>query len=282
MNRFLCAGIFMWIVFAGMLLICTHSYAGGSDPDLNTGKTSTNTSTEIIPVYTYKVVNTYPHDSNAYTQGLAFQDGILYEGTGLRGSSSLRRVELETGVILKILRLPDHIFGEGVAVYKDNLVQLTWDSKIGFVYEKNSFTLIQKFSYSTQGWGITSDGERLIMSDGSSIIRFLDPETYNIIGQIQVRCEKGPVEKLNELEYIKGEIYANVWETERIVMIDPDTGKVTGWIDLKGLLTQDGPTKPVDVLNGIAHDSEKDRLFVTGKLWPKLFEIKLKIKENLS
>ena len=133
-----------------------------------------------------------------------------------------------------------------------------------------------------QGWGVTSDGKRLIMSDGSSIVRFLDPETYKIIGQIQVRCEKGPVEKLNELEYIKGEIYANVWQTERIVMIDPDTGEVTGWIDLEGLLTQEGPTKPVDVLNGIAHDSEKDRLFVTGKLWPKLFEIKLKIKEDLS
>jgi len=241
-----------------------------------------NTSAEIIPVYTYKVVNTYPHDSKAYTQGLVFQDGILYEGTGLRGRSSLRKVELETGVILNILRLPDHIFGEGVAVHKNKIVQLTWDSKIGFVYDKNSFALLQKFSYATQGWGITSDGERLIMSDGSSFLRFLDPETYKIIGQIQVRCEKGPVEKLNELEYIKGKIYANVWETDRIVMIDPDTGKVTGWIDLNGLLVQEGPTKPVDVLNGIAHDSEKDRLFVTGKLWPKLFEIKLEVKENLS
>ena len=159
---------------------------------------------------------------------------------------------------------------------------MTWDTKIGLVYDKNSFELLQKFSYSMQGWGITSDGERLIISDGSSIVSFLDPETFKIIGQIQVRCEKGPVEKLNELEYINGEIYANVWETERIVMINPDTGKVTGWIDLKGLLTQEGPTKPVDVLNGIAHDFEKDRLFVTGKLWPKLFEIKLKIKENLS
>ncbi|MBW2217803.1 MAG: glutaminyl-peptide cyclotransferase, partial [Deltaproteobacteria bacterium] len=200
MKRFLSLYIFISIALAGLFLISTHSHADGSDHDLNAGKISTNTSAEIIPVYTYKVVNIYPHDSEAYTQGLVFQDGILYEGTGLRGRSSLRRVELETGVILKILRLPDHIFGEGVAVYKDNLVQLTWDSKTGFVYDKNSFALLQKFSYSTQGWGITSDGERLIMSDGSSIVRFLDPETYNIIGQIQVHCEKGPVEKLNELE----------------------------------------------------------------------------------
>ena len=282
MKRFLFAHIVTLISVAGMLLICTNSHAGGPHPDLNAGKAFTNTSAEIIPVYTYEVVNSYPHDRNAYTQGLVFQDGILYEGTGLRGGSSLRRVELETGEILKILRLPDHIFGEGIAVYKDNIVQLTWNSKIGFVYDKNSFALLRKFGYSTQGWGITSDGERLIMSDGTSIVRFLDPETYNIVGQIQVRCEKGPVEKLNELEYIKGEIYANVWQSDRIVLIEPDTGKVTGWIDLKGLLTQEGPTKPVDALNGIAYDSEKDRLFVTGKLWPKLFEIKLKIKEDLS
>jgi glutamine cyclotransferase len=211
---------------------------------------------------------------------LVYQDGVLYEGTGLRGRSSLRIVELETGDILKILRLPDHIFAEGIAVFKDKIIQLTWKSKVGLVYNKNNFMFIKKFSYTTQGWGITSDGEKLIMSDGSSIIRFLDHETYEIIEEIQVLCEKCPVENLNELEYVNGEIYANVWPTERIVIIAPVTGKVTGWIDLKGLLAREGPAKPVDVLNGIAYDPDKDRLFVTGKLWPKLFEIKLNLKED--
>lgn len=282
MYRFVTSAIFRSIAFTGMLLIFANSHAEESNPDLNVGAPSKNKAAALIPVYTYELVNTYPHDSNAYTQGLVFQDGVLYEGTGLRGHSSLRRVELETGDILKILRLPNHIFGEGIAVYKDNIIQLTWKSKVGLVYDKNSFVFIQNFSYATQGWGITSDGEKLIMSDGSSIIRFLDHETYKLIDQIQVRCGQGPVENLNELEYVKGEIYANVWQTERIVMIAPDTGKVTGWIDLRGLLVQEGPAKPVDVLNGIAYDSEKDRLFVTGKLWPKLFEIKLKLKEEPS
>ena len=227
------------------------------------------------PVYTYKVVNVYPHDRDAFTQGLVFVDGIFYESTGLKGRSSLRRVELETGNVLKIHKIPDHLFGEGVVVCKNKIIQLTWKSRTGFIYDKESFKLLRRFGYKTQGWGITHDGNRLIMSDGSAIIYFLDTESLGEVGQVRVHDKNGPVERLNELEYVNGEIYANVWKTDRIARISPDTGRVTGWIDLAGLLGPKDKSKPVDMLNGIAYDPENDRLFVTGKLWPKLFEIKL-------
>ena len=229
---------------------------------------------EVISVYTYETVSAYPHDRNAFTQGLVFQDDILYEGTGLRGRSTLRKVELETGKVLQLYALSPQFFGEGVTVYGDKIIQLTWQSNTGFVYDKDSFKLLQTFNYPTEGWGITHDGERLIMSDGTSTLRFWDPQTYVEIGRIKVYDDDGPVVRLNELEYIQGEIYANVWQTNRIARIDPHTGQVTGWIDLAGLSPQDSG-QPVDVLNGIAYDAENDRLFVTGKLWPKLFEIKL-------
>ena len=228
-----------------------------------------------VPVYSYNIVNTYPHDPDAFTQGLVFEEGVLYEGTGLLGQSTLRRVELETGDILQILELSDEFFGEGITVYEVKIIQLTWQSHVGFVYDKNSFELLQQFSYSTEGWGITHDGERLIMSDGTSTLHFLDPQTFEEIGELAVFDDDGPVAKLNELEYIQGEIYANVWQTDRIARIAPDTGRVVGWIDLEGLLTAEDRTEPVDVLNGIAYDADTDRLFVTGKLWPKLFEIEL-------
>lgn len=242
--------------------------------------TSTNTPTATstsgpIPAYTYQVVNTYPHDPNAFTQGLIFEDGVLYEGTGLYGRSTLRKVELETGNVLQLRELPDQFFGEGVTLYDDRLIQLTWKSQVGFVYDKDSFALLQQFGYPTEGWGITHDGQRLIMSDGTPTLHFWDPETFEEIHQLQVYDNDGPVTRLNELEYIHGEIYANVWQTDRIARIDPQTGQVTGWIDLTGLLRPEDRTRPVDVLNGIAYDPENDRLFVTGKLWPKLFEIKL-------
>lgn len=280
MNRCIAVLILISAACAEILIPCTNCLSDSNptlapEKSLLAAQVPVNTSAETVPFYTFKIVNIFPHDNNAYTQGLAFQDGLLYEGTGIRGSSSLRRVELESGNVLQILKLPDYFFGEGITVYKDKIYQLTWKSNIGFVYDKDSFTLIQKFGYSTQGWGIASNGERLIMSDGSSTLYFLDPETLRKIGQIQVSDENGPVEKLNELEYVKGEIFANVWKTDRIVRIDPDSGIVKGWIDLKGIFVQEGPMKPVDVINGIAYDSEKDRLFVTGKLWPKLFEIKL-------
>ncbi len=230
---------------------------------------------DVVPVYSYNIVNTYPHDPDAFTQGLVFDDGALYEGTGLYGQSTLRRVELETGAILQIRELPDQFFGEGITVYGDRIVQLTWQSKVGFVYGKSTFELLEEFNYSTEGWGITYDGEHLIMSDGTSTLHFLDPQTFEEISQLAVFDDNGPVTRLNELEYVQGGIYANVWQTDRIAMIAPDTGRVVGWIDLEGLLSAEDRAEPVDVLNGIAYDADTDRLFVTGKLWPKLFEIEL-------
>jgi glutamine cyclotransferase len=228
-----------------------------------------------IPIYSYNIVNTYPHDRNAFTQGLVFEDGVLYEGTGLLEHSTLRRVELETGEILQVYELQAQFFGEGITIYGNKIIQLTWQSNIGFVYDKNSFELLQEFNYSTEGWGITHDGTRLIMSDGTSTLHFLDPQTLEEIGQLEVFDNRGPVTRLNELEYIQGEIYANVWQTDRIARIAPETGRVVGWVELGGLLTAEDRVETVDVLNGIAYDAETDRLFVTGKLWPKLFEIEL-------
>ena len=226
-------------------------------------------------IYAYKVVNTYPHDQNAFTQGLVFEDGFIYEGTGLHGSSTLRRVELETGNILHMRQLPSRFFGEGITIYEDKIIQLTWKSKLGFVYDKDTFELQKRFSYPTEGWGITHDEKHLIMSDGTSTLRLLDPKTFQEVDRIAVRKDGILIDKLNELEYVQGKIYANVYREDIIVIIDPQTGNADGWIELKGLLTLDDYNGPVDVLNGIAYDATNDRLFVTGKLWPKLFEIDL-------
>jgi len=227
-----------------------------------------------VPVYSYNVVNTYPHDPDAFTEGLVFEDGFLYEGTGLYGNSSLRKVELETGDILQILELPADLFGEGITIYEDKIIQLTWQSHIGFVYDKDSFELLQEFSYPTEGWGITNNGTHLIMSDGTSTLHFLDPQTFEETGQLEVSDGNGPVRDLNELEYVQREIYANVWKTDRIAIISPETGQVVRWVNLSGLLSAEERSQS-DVLNGIAYDAGTDRLFVTGKLWPKLFEIEL-------
>jgi len=226
-------------------------------------------------IYTYSVINTYPHDRTAFTQGLVFEDDVLYEGTGQYGHSTLRRVELETGNVLQIRELSDEFFGEGITIYGDEVIQITWRNNVGFVYDKSSFELLQQFSYPTEGWGITHDGTRLIMSDGTSTLRFLDPQTFEEIGQVQVFDNDTPIARLNELEYIEGEIYANVWQEDWVIRIAPETGQVAGWIDLRGLLTEEDRSEPVDVLNGIAYDAEAGRLFVTGKWWPKLFEIEL-------
>ena len=235
----------------------------------------TPTLTPATPSFTYKVVNAYPHDRNASTQGLVFGNGVLYEGTGLHGRSTLRRVDLASGDVLRIRELPDRLWGEGITIFGEKIIQLTWQSGVGFVYDKNSFELIEEFNYPTEGWGITHDGERLIMSDGTSTLRFLKPETFEEIGRIEVRDQDGPVTRLNELEHVQGEIYANVWKTDRIARIVPDTGDVIGWIELAGILSPEDRAEPVGVLNGIAYDAENDRLFVTGKLWPRLFEIEL-------
>jgi glutamine cyclotransferase len=238
------------------------------------------TTSEVVPLYTYKIVNTYPHDGNAFTQGLAFEDGILYEGTGLHGQSTLRKVELETGDILRIFALPARFFGEGVTIYGNNLIQLTWQSKVGFIYDKESFELLQEFNYTTEGWGITHDGKRLIMSDGTSTLYFLDPETFEKTGQIAVYDGNGLVTNLNELEYVKGEIYANIWKTDRIARIAPLTGQVMGWIGLENILSPEDRNHRVDALNGIAYDAKNDRLFVTGKFWPKIIEIEMILPDN--
>ena len=229
-----------------------------------------------IPVYGYRIVNVYPHDRGAYTQGLTFAGGYLYEGTGREGRSSLRRVELKTGRILQEYRLEDRYFGEGITVLKDRIFQLTWRNREGFVYDRAGFRRLQTFRYDHEGWGITHDGRRLIVSDGSATLHFLDPRTLREVGALQVRDEGGgSVTGLNELEYVRGAIYANVWPTDRIAMINPRTGSVTGWVDMAGLLTAFDARSGVDVLNGIAYDPVGDRLFVTGKLWPQIYEIKL-------
>ena len=226
------------------------------------------------PTYTYKVVRSYPHDRRAFTQGLIFRDGVLYEGTGMYGESGIRKVKLETGEVLQMHSLSREYFGEGITEWKGSIYQLTWKAQMGFVYDMRTFQQTKTFNYSGEGWGLTGDGSRLIMSDGSSSLRFLDPATLQETGRLRVRDNTGPVDQLNELEYIRGEIFANVWQTERIARISPKDGRVTGWIDLSGLLP---PMERggADVLNGIAYDATGDRLFVTGKWWPRLFEIKI-------
>jgi glutamine cyclotransferase len=232
------------------------------------------TITPTVQFYTYTVLATYPHDPQAFTQGLVFDNGELYEGTGLNGRSSLRRVDLETGEVLQQVDLETQYFGEGITIFGEKLYQLTWRSQTGFVYDKTTFALQDEFAYSTEGWGITHDGQQLIMSDGTNRLRFWEPETLEESGFIDVFDGPKPVFRLNELEYIGGEVFANVWQTDRVARIDPQTGRVTAWIDLSGLLSPQ-ERAGADVLNGIAYRADEDRLFVTGKLWPKLFEIRL-------
>lgn len=225
--------------------------------------------------YGYRVVASYPHDPDAFTQGLVYVDDALYEGTGRNGQSSLRRTDLESGAVEQIISLDEQYFGEGITVLGDKIYQLTWQSQTGFIYDQENFTQIGEFTYATEGWGLTHDGAQLIMSDGTNILTFLDPGTLAVSGSVAVFDQTTPVMRLNELEYIDGEIFANVWQTNLIARIDPATGQVTGWIDLTGLLPVESLTQPVDVLNGIAYDEKNGRLFVTGKLWPTLFEIEL-------
>jgi glutamine cyclotransferase len=231
--------------------------------------------TVSVPVYNYRIVNVYPHDEQAFTQGLVFEDGFIFEGTGLNGQSALRKIKLRTGDVLKIHKLPLEFFGEGIVLYNDKIIQLTWKSHVGFVYDKDSFKLLSIFFYPTEGWGITYDGKQLVMSDGTANLYFLNPETLKETGRIEVRDQNMPVTKLNELEYVRGEIFANVWLTNRIARIDPQSGRVTGWINLEGLSPFKNNDNSIKALNGIAYDVKNDRLFVTGKLWPKIYEIKL-------
>jgi glutamine cyclotransferase len=226
------------------------------------------------PVYTFEVINTYPHDPKAYTQGLIFRDGLFYEGTGLYGWSSLRKVVLESGEVQQIIQLAHPYFGEGITEMGGLIYQLTWTSQIGFVYDQNTFERLDTFSYPTEGWGLTHDGQKLLMSDGSEYLYYLDPETLKAVGQVMVNAEGMPVPRLNELEYVEGEVWANVYQTSCIARIDPVSGNVLGWIDISGiLLMKDLPGS--EVPNGIAYDPAEKRIFITGKWWPKLFEIRI-------
>ncbi len=229
-----------------------------------------------IPIYDYRIVHVYPHDPNAFTQGLLFRDGFLYESTGLHGHSSIRKVELETGRVLQQRNLPEQYFGEGLTDWQGHLYGITWQTQVGFVFDLTTFELQRQFSYPGEGWGLTHDDQSLIMSDGSNVLRVLDPLTLRELRRIPVTANGRPVEQINELERVGKELFANLWQSNLIARIDPVSGRVVGWIDLRGLLqSQGGANDNADVLNGIAYDADKRRLFVTGKLWPRLFEIAL-------
>jgi glutamine cyclotransferase len=272
----------------GLLLMLFLLCGAGCDPDDGTNKSTVNgaenrragatpaASSEQVPTYNYEIVNTYPHDPTAFTQGLVFQDGALVESTGLEGHSTLRRVELQTGRVLQSMDVPKFYFAEGMTLFAGKIYQLTWKGEKGFIYDPHTFQKTGEFNYTGEGWGLTHDADSLILSDGSEQIRFIDPNTYQVKRTISVLDHGRPLREINELEYVKGEIYANVWHDNRIARIDPQTGRINGWIDLSGLLRPGEAGSPEAVLNGIAYDEQRDRLFVTGKLWPKLFEIKLK------
>ena len=259
----------------GKLLINAVPYSGGESKKITTNIVLVPNEAPIE--YGFTVRNTYPHDPKAYTQGLEIQDGILYESTGEYGQSSLRAVQLETGEVLRKIDLPEQQFGEGLTIVGDKIIQLTWREGIGIVYNKANFEQIKTFPYqaSQEGWGICFDGQRYIKSDGSSRLYFLDKDSYRETGWIEVYNDQGPVDSINELEYINGKIYANVYMTDYIVIIDPETGKIEGQLNLIGLLPQSHQTPDTNVLNGIAYDQQNDKLYVTGKNWDSLFEIEL-------
>lgn len=231
-----------------------------------------------VPVYGYQIIRVFPHDPTAFTQGLEYRGGLLYEGTGLHGHSSLRKEELDTARVLQEVELPERYFGEGITVVNGRIVQLTWQSHDGFIYDQPTFRLLRDFSYPGEGWGLANNGQYIYMSDGTAAIRVLDATTLAEIRRFTVHEGDHEIDRLNELEWVRGELFANVWTTDRIVRISPQDGRVLGWIDLTGLLPPKDRAQNVDVLNGIAYDAMGDRLFVTGKLWPKLFQIKLRPK----
>jgi glutamine cyclotransferase len=229
-----------------------------------------------VPTYDYKVVRSYPHDAQAFTQGLLYRDGFLYESTGLNGKSSIRKVDLASGKVLQSKDIPPQYFGEGLTASGDTLVSITWQSQTGFVFDLKSFELKSQFSYPGEGWGLANSGKELVLSDGSATLRFLDPKTFLEVRRVKVTADGIAVDQLNELEVVEGEIFANIWHTNTIARIDPASGKIIGWIDF-GKLYPDAGKGPngENVMNGIAYDAEKKRLFVTGKLWPKIYEVKI-------
>jgi glutamine cyclotransferase len=274
------------------LFLTLASCNGSSSNSDNSNKVNNNVSSTtpkpnagVVPVYSYEIVKTYPHDGKAFTQGLVFHNGVFYEGTGGYRNrddhfSSLRKVEIESGKVLQKVDLAVDYFGEGITIFNDKIYQLTWQEKTAFAYDLSNFTLLKRFNYAGEGWGLTNDAQNLIMSDGTHILRVINPETFETVRTITVLDEKGkPIVRLNELEYIKGEIWANVWQEGWIARIDPASGKLLGRIDLEKLADEQADKdEDADVLNGIAYDASADRIFITGKKWKKLFEIKIKDK----
>lgn len=280
------------------LLICVFAaaFACGAQPDppkVNTAasnNSNVNKASASVPTYTYNIVKAYPHDRRAFTQGLVFNNGILYESAGNYEESTLRKVDLNTGKVLQKYDVPPEYFAEGMTILGDNIYQITWKEQTAFVYGLNDFKLLRELKYSGEGWGLTNDGTNLIMSDGTHVLRVVDPETFRTVRSIAVFRENGrPLMEINELEYVKGEIWANIWHSENpetlgkpnhIARIDPATGKVLGWIDLSGISPgdQDDDSEGENTLNGIAYDAASDRIFVTGKKWKNLYEIKVRPK----
>lgn len=262
------------IATAGVVFLIVSLLRQGLPTQPNT-TSNNNQNTSRAQQVSYEVVGSYPHDPTSFTQGLLWHDGTLYEGTGLEGRSKLRRLEFPSGKVLKEISLSSEYFGEGLALVGNRLMQLTWQSHRGFVYDLDSFRKLQEFTYDTEGWGLTYDGNNLILSDGSSNLFYLDPQTFKPIRKLAVTMNGQALTEINELEFIEGEIWANVWQTDFIVRIDPSTGRVTSFLNLKGILAPSDKTGREDVLNGIAYDAEKKRIFITGKLWPRIFEIRV-------
>jgi glutamine cyclotransferase len=267
------------VVLASSALLAYLSFrAEPSEPPASsvTDQAPAPTQSQSAQKTSYEVVNSYPHDPTAFLQGLVWSDGGFYESTGLYGESTLRRVEFPSGRVLKKINLSPDLFGEGVALVDDHLVQLTWQERRGLVYDRDTFRLVREFAYNVEGWGITFDGTNLIMSDGSSTLTYLDPRAYQPVKKLNVTMNGRPIMQLNELEFIEGEIWSNVWQSDMILRIDPHTGKVTSFLDMRGVLPREFRTGHEDVLNGIAYDAAQKRIFISGKKWPRVIEIKVK------
>jgi glutaminyl-peptide cyclotransferase len=272
MTHYMSPGWFRNAIF----LVLLFSSVGASSCQGGNSNTSGNTNlNQSTPTFGYEIVNTYRHAQDAFTQGLEYDNGKLFEGTGGH-ESSLRLVELETGRVVDKVVLPEPYFGEGVTLLNGKIYQLTWQDQVGFIYDAATLSKIGQFNYTGEGWGLTNDGQSLIMSDGTNKIRFLDPGSFKVTKTIAVLDGNKPVDSLNELEYVNGEIYSNVWHRDVIAIVSPQSGKVTGWVDMKGLLAPGEVSDEEGVLNGIAYDEATKKIFVTGKLWPKLFEIRVK------
>jgi glutaminyl-peptide cyclotransferase len=266
------------MLLAFSLAGCATTQGRSAEPDAVSSAIAAR-APQDIPVFGVEVIKSYPHDPHAFTQGLEYYDGYLYESTGRGGQSTLRRTILETGVVLKKLSLPPQYFGEGLTIFRGKIYQLTWLSKIGFIYDVGTFRQVGEFHYESEGWGLTHDETSLILSDGSNKLQFIDPASFKVTRTLEAYAGNEAVTNLNELEYMNGEILANVWHSSRIARIEPRSGQVLAWIDLSSVVNRT-KHEPEDVLNGIAYDAKRRRLFVTGKDWSEILEIKIDAKPN--